>query len=164
MVLALGETADPPWWATRYMSKAGLSFLERLYPRSFFRAAVHAAGAAAAQVHDRAVGRVGAYHVFRLPEWLEAEIYATPPSADHEYIAEVSSSFDDRDKLLSMLSALADGLETKDAGAGPRRIGAAEDLTKPRALLIAASVYTAGFHRGKPAFPYFAASDVGDGR
>ena len=116
LVCALGEAADPPWWATKFMSKAGMSYLERLYPRSFFQAAVHAAGEAAAEVHDRAVGRVGAYHLFRLPEWLEAEIHAVQPSADDAYMADVRSSLDARDRMLEQAEVLSGGWATAAIG------------------------------------------------
>jgi len=73
LVLALGESSNPAWWKTEFMNETGLRFLERLYPRTPVRAAVHAAGRAACEIHDRAVGRVGVYHLFRLPEALESE-------------------------------------------------------------------------------------------
>ncbi|MCX7634437.1 MAG: BrxE family protein, partial [Syntrophales bacterium] len=47
VVLALGESASPAWWKTEFMNETGLRFLERLYPRTTFQAAVHAAGKAA---------------------------------------------------------------------------------------------------------------------
>ena len=76
VVLALGESAQPPWWRTGFLNETGLRFLERLYPRSAFRAAVHAAGKAACEIHDQAIGRRGVFHLFRLPEALEAEVRA----------------------------------------------------------------------------------------
>jgi len=59
VVLALGESAQPPWWRTAFLNETGLRFLERLYPRTAFHAAVHAAGHAACDVHDQAIGRRG---------------------------------------------------------------------------------------------------------
>lgn len=44
LVLALGECSRPPWWKTEFMNETGLRFLERLYPRTSFQAAIHAAG------------------------------------------------------------------------------------------------------------------------
>jgi len=76
VVLALGESVQPPWWRTGFLNETGLRFLERLYPRSAFRAAVHAAGKAACEIHDQAIGRRGVFHLFRLPEALEAEVRA----------------------------------------------------------------------------------------
>jgi hypothetical protein len=52
LVLALGESTTPAWWKTEFMNETGLRFLERLYPRTSFQAAVHAAGKAASDAHD----------------------------------------------------------------------------------------------------------------
>jgi hypothetical protein len=54
IVLALGESAASPWWKTEFMDENWLRFLERLYPRTFYLAAIHAAGKAAIDAHDRA--------------------------------------------------------------------------------------------------------------
>ncbi|MDH7504026.1 MAG: BrxE family protein [Verrucomicrobiota bacterium] len=53
VVLALGESASPSWWKTEFMNETGLRFLERLYAWTTVNAAVHAAGTAACDAHDR---------------------------------------------------------------------------------------------------------------
>jgi hypothetical protein len=84
LVLLLGETAVPVWWKTEFMNETGFRFLERLYPRTYYRAAVHAAGKAACEALDKAVGRAGLYHLFRLPESLETELHTFTPSDNAE--------------------------------------------------------------------------------
>lgn len=139
------------------MSETGFRFLERLYPRSYFSAAVHAAGKAACEVHDRAVGRVGVYHLFRLSEALEAEIYVIAPSMDEDSIVRFRSCLGQAEKLSEMLGMLGDGEALADAGPGPRRIGTETDLAEERTLRKVAAIYCAAFKQGKPVFPYFAA-------
>lgn len=157
LVLALGETAVSAWWKTEFMNETGLRFLERLYPRTPIRAAVHAAGRAACEAHDKAVGRVGVYHLFRLPESLETEIHSSPSSDDEEFISRFRSCLGRREDLMEMLSTLCDGQTPKNTAAGPKRIGAASDAASIDALGMAASIYHDAFKRVKPAFPYFAA-------
>jgi hypothetical protein len=157
LVLALGESASPPWWKTRFMDETGFRFLERLYPRSYFKAAVHAAGKAACNVHDGAVGRIGVYHLFRLPESLEAEIHAISPSQDEDFLTQFRSRLGKPVELMEMLMPLCGGAVGQDADPGPRRIGAVADLMTLAALGRTASFYHGAFSRGKPAFPYFAA-------
>ncbi len=158
LVLVLGETAQPPWWKTEFMNKAGLSFLERLYPRTPIRAAVHAAGRAACEAHDKAVGRVGVYHLFRLPDSLESEIHALSSFGDQEFINQFRSCLGRRDDLLEMLSALcSETAQTGNASVGPKRIGDELDATKMEALSKAALAYRGAFDQGKLVFPYFAA-------
>jgi hypothetical protein len=157
LVLALGESSNPVWWKTEFMNETGLRFLERLYPRTPVRAAVYAAGRAACEAHDKAVGRVGVYHLFRLPESLEAEIHALPSFGNEEFVSQLRSRLGQQENLLEMLSSLCGSERQKNTVAGPKRIGADSDATTIEALVKAAAVYRDAFKQGKPAFPYFAA-------
>lgn len=157
LVLALGESAWPAWWKTEFMNETGLRFLERLYPRTSFHAAVHAAGRAACEVHDRAVGRIGVYHLFRLPESLEIEIYRVPPNSDEEFFVRFRSCLGRPDKLLEVLATFSSSGEATGAASGARRMGTEKDLMTSDAFGKMAAVYHHAFTEGKPAFPYFAA-------
>jgi hypothetical protein len=157
LVTALGECVSPAWWKTQFLNETGLRFLERLYPRTPIRAAVHAAGRAACEAHDKAVGRVGVYHLFRLPEFLETEIHSSPSSGDAEFISRFRSCLGRQEELLEMLSGLCCGPPVKGISVGPKRIGVQADALKTDAMGMAASVYFDAFKGGKPAFPYFAA-------
>lgn len=163
LVLALGEAAVPAWWKTDFMNETGLRFLERLYPRTPIRAAVHAAGKAACEAHDKAVGRVGVYHLFRLPESLETELHFSQSSDDAEFISRFRSCLDRREDLMEMLSTLCNEQIPKNTGAGPRRIGAASDAARIDAMGMAASIYHDAFKLGKPVYPYFAAEQESNG-
>lgn len=161
LVLALGESVRPAWWKTEFMNETGLRFLERLYPRTSFEAAVHAAGRAACDVHDRAVGRVGVYHLFRLPESLEAEINRIPPDSDVEFVSRFRASLGHPDKLMELLAALWSGDEGTDTAPGAKRIGTDRDLMTADGFEKTAAVYRHAFTQGKPGFPYFAAEQDG---
>jgi hypothetical protein len=163
VILALGESATPPWWKTEFMNETGLRFLERLYPRTSFRAAVHAAGKAASDAHDRAVGRIGVYHLFRLPESFETEMNRMPPDSDEGFFAALRVAFGQPDKLLELLTPLCGGAEA-DAAPGAKRIGADKDLVTARGFEKAAAVYYHAFTQGKPGFPYFTAEPAGGHR
>ncbi|MGB6067045.1 MAG: BrxE family protein [Desulfomonilaceae bacterium] len=155
LVLALGEAGSPPWWKTEFMNETGFRFLERLYPRSYFRAAVHAAGQAACKSHDRAVGRVGVYHLFRLPESLEVEMHHISTTTDAEFVSEFRLGLGDPGKLMDMLASMSGATKGKEDGLGAQRIGVATDLTKSDAFSKAAAVYVHAFSQGKQGFPYF---------
>ncbi len=163
LVLALGESATPSWWATKFMNETGLRFLERLYPRTFIRAAIHAAGEAACDAHDRAVGRVGVYHLFRLPESLGAEIYGVPPNADEEFLTAFRCVLGSPEKLMELLGSLCSQTEIRDASGGARRIGTDRDLTTHCAFDATAAVYYRAFKQMNPVFPYFAAEQARGG-
>jgi len=156
LVLALGESSNPAWWKTKFMNETGLRFLERIYPRTPISAAINGAGKAACEIHDRAVGRVGVYHLFRLPETLEAEIHAFSPSEDEEFFSRFRSSLGQQDGLLELVSTLCSNESPADGAAGPRRIGSESDATTTKALHKAAAIYHEAFKQGKLIFPYFA--------
>lgn len=154
LVLALGECVQPPWWKTEFMTETGLRFLERLYPRTYFRAAVHAAGRAACDVHDRSVGRIGVYHLFRLPESVEVDMSRIVPSTDQQFITSVRNALGNPDKLEEFLSPLCGGTGT-DSAPGPKRVGTYKELIVAAGFKKAATAYRQAFSDGKPAFPYF---------
>jgi hypothetical protein len=153
LVLALGETADPKWWRTEFMSETGFNFLERLFPRTFFLAAVNGAGKAARDAHDQAIGRVGAYHLFRVPLTLELEIRKLTPEQMSAIGTEIRQLLPDRTKLVAALQAASRG--EADGKPGPRRMGKVKDIKEADIIGRVASVYNAGFAKGTPVFPYF---------
>jgi hypothetical protein len=161
LVLALGECAGSPWWKTEFMNETGLRFLERLCPRTFVRAAIHAAGKAACDAHDRAVGRVGVYHLFRLPESLDAEINRMPPNADQDFVTAFRAALGNPDKLMELLAPLGGRTEGGEASLGARRIGTDTDLMTHSAFEVTAALYHRAFMQRNPVFAYFAAEQSG---
>ncbi len=160
LVLALGESTAPAWWKTEFMNETGLRFLERLYPRTPFQAAVHAAGKAASDAHDRAVGRVGVYHLFRFPEFMETEMNRMPPDSDEGFFLGLRTALGRPEKLMELLAPLCGGTGT-DASPGAKRIGTDKDLMTTAGFEKTASVYHHAFAQGKPGFPYFTAEPDG---
>jgi hypothetical protein len=155
LVLALGESSKPAWWKTEFMNETGLRFLERLYPRTPIRAAVHAAGRAACEAHDQAVGRVGVYHLFRLPEVLEAEMHAVTSSDDEAFFSNFRSCLGRHESLLELIAPFCGGEKLRSVVSGPKRIDVELNETMLDGLSKAAAVYREAFKQGKPTFPYF---------
>ncbi len=163
LVLALGESASPAWWNTQFMNETGLRFLERLYPRTFYKAAVHAAACAASDVHDKAAGRVGVYHLFRLPETLEAAVTRMPQDGDDAFFASFRDSLGRQETLLELLSSLYSvvNVEDADGNSGAKRVGTVNDLTTMDGFERVAALYHHAFLRGRPVFPYCAVDHNG---
>jgi hypothetical protein len=161
VVLALGESVSPSWWKTEFMNETGLRFLERLYPRTAFIAAVHAAGKAATDTHDRAVGRVGVYHLFRLPDSLETEIHRMAPDVDTDFFSTLRNALGRPTELMELLAPMCGG-EGADNAPGPQKVGTDKDLMTVADLEKIATVYHRAFKSNKPGFPYFTVEKVGD--
>ena len=155
VVLAMGECVEPTWWKTQVLNEAGLGFLQRIYPRSFFRAAAHAAGKAACLVHDDAVGRIGVYHLFRLPENLEIDIYRLLPEMDEQLSTSVLPHLGNPESIQVLLSSMCDSSDTNKKIVGPVRIGSSSDLFEGSTYSKIAAIYNKAFIQGKPSYPYF---------
>ena len=160
LVLALGESASTAWWKTEFMNETGLSFLMRLYPRTTFQAAVHAAGKAAGYAHDRAVGRAGVYHLFRLPEFLETELHRMSPNPADDFFPSLRNAMGRPEELMKLLAPMCGG-ERADFAPGARRIGTDKDIMTTVGIRKTAVVYYTAFARNKPGFPYFTAETDG---
>jgi len=160
LVAALGEAVDPPWWRTEFMSEAGMRFLERLYPRTAFKAAVNAVGKAACDAHDRATGRVGVYHLFRLPEWLEVETRQFEPSTDDDFVANLRAALGEPALLLSLLDSLRSRAVAPADTVGAIRVDMTPDRVDSGGLATIASIYFDAFSGGKQVFPYFVSPEA----
>ncbi len=152
LVSALGEVTRPPWWRTSFLNETGLRFLERLYPRSVFSAALHAAGRAACRVHDLAIGRTGVHHLFRLPESIENQLREFVTNAEAGFQSSLRSDLGSVKHLLTRLKELT--VPTVAASPGPQRIGSASALGDSDTYRRIGAVYYQAFERGYQAFPY----------
>src|SRR5260370_41584991 len=63
----LGERRQANWSDCSFLDPTGRRFLETTFPRTALNAALHSTSEAARIVHDSRIGRVGVFHLFRLP-------------------------------------------------------------------------------------------------
>jgi len=161
LILALGELSSPAWWKTDFMNETGLRFLERIYPRTFFRSAVYAAGKAASYAYDRAVGRVGVYHIFQLSEPLEAEINRISLDLDEEFVTRFRTALGQQGSLMNLLSPLCGVMET-DSDSGAKKIGTDKEIMTVVGIKKTAAVYHRAFAQGKLVYPYFTAEQAAE--
>jgi hypothetical protein len=150
LVAYLGERKQFAWWDTSFLDATGRGFLARPFPRTPVHAAVRSASDAAGRVHDQAIGRVGIFHLFRLPLDLEQSLDLRLASVSAEELIGVIPSQSD---ALAQLAALA----AKPAAplAGPQKMGHDRQLGTPASLAQLAAAYGAAFQAGAPVFPYF---------
>ena len=152
-VSVLGEAADPKWWRTEFLTGAGLRFLDRLYPRTRYAAAIRATGVAARELHDSSIGRGGVYHLFRLPEPFEGQFDALARrGAFDQILRDLGSSLETREALLAQFDILA--AELPETEPGPQRIGSVRDLLHGNLLGSWAGAYRHAFRKEYRVFPY----------
>ena len=150
LVLALSESHPAAWCKSQFLSYTGLSFLERIYPRSTFAAAVRSAGRAAQAIHDANVGRGDVFHLFRLSRELERQIDAALTEQSQALQTQYHPLLMNREQLLEALEPLA-GDAPAGLSVGPTRLSAQSGEWAP-AMAVA---YLQAFRDRTQVFPYF---------
>lgn len=145
----LGEKSQANWWGSEFFSGTATAFLAPIFNRSLFLAQYQGATAAAAKVHDEAIGVGRIYHLFRLPIGLEqASAEALKESV---FVQAVQAKLVNRELALARLAALAE--KEEPASPGPVSLGQMSQNLKTE-LQRAAGFYCAAFTSGIQTFPY----------
>lgn len=142
----LGSKKQFGWWDCLFLDETGLQFLATTFPRSAKTAALNATVETAERVHDRALGRIGCFHLFRLPVCLEDQIQ----SLQEEIIAPL-----DKVSALEALGKLAGA--SIQAPEGPVQVGVEKRILTETSIAEMAAHYQSAFGQGIQCFPYFSA-------
>ena len=145
----LGEKGQANWWGSEFFSATATAFLAPIFNRSLFLAQYHGATAAAAKVHDVAIGVGRIYHLFRLPIGLEQA--SADALNDVVFVQAVQARLATRELALARLAELAEKPES--VSPGPVSLGQmSQDLLDE--LQRAAGIYYAAITSGIQTFPY----------
>ena len=101
----------------RFSGYHWVAFLETVFPCTARAAALRSTTEAACIVHDKALGRVGNYHLFRLPPDLEDRLENDIDEIDW---TESGKQIDSRESAMAALKQLADAVVK--APSGPFRL------------------------------------------
>jgi hypothetical protein len=153
LVASLGEIASPLWWRSEATSVVGKRMLERLYPRTFLAASLETASRAACIEHDLRIGRLGAYHLFRLPSAYEAAIHDQLQLPTTKNLLHTTAALDGVEQILGALSNLA-GNENFSMARGPVKCGTIDDLRSIRPIQRMCSAYVSAFRGSGTTYPY----------
>jgi hypothetical protein len=146
----LGQHNQSGWWDCDFLDATGLRFLQTTFPRTARTAALRSTTEAACIVHDRALGRVGNYHLFRLPPALED---CLEHAVDRMDWAESGKHIESRDTAMDLLGRLADAVVK--APEGPVQVGVERRILTNTAIRELAAHYHSAFQDGIRCFPYF---------
>lgn len=146
----LGEKGQANWWNSEFFSATAATFLAPIFNRSLFLAQYRGVTAAAAKVHDEAIGVGRIYHLFRLPIGLEQA--SADVLNDLTFIHSLQGMLTNQEQALARLVNLS-GNQKEAPSAGPISIGQmSEDLGAE--LQRAAGVYYYALKSGIQSFPY----------
>lgn len=146
----IGEKKQHNWWSSSWMTKNASAFLSPIYGDRLDTARYHGVIEAARRIHDERIGVGRAFHLFRLPEWLERHL--------HEIVASDGAYKELSDPTEASiaegaLAELAHG--SKGASPGPVRAGDISDLNGRKWIGNLAAHYRAAFEASQETFPYF---------
>ena len=127
--------------------------LARMFPRTVLSAGVETVTRAAAIVHDGQIGRLGAYHLFRLPTAEELALAAWLRVPESDALLQELSDLADRQARLDARSALAAGERLPDAY-GPMHLGSPAGLRRGKLVGRICAAYLDAFDSGRTAFPF----------
>ena len=152
VVAYLGEAKQSGWWDCNFLDATGLRFMETTFPRTAPLAALRACTEAACLVHDKAMGRVGTFHLFRLPPALEDHLEHCLEQLDWQDAVQLISS---PHRSLETLNTIADC--SIKAPEGPIQVGVAKKIMTATSIKELAAHYASAFQDSIRCFPYFVA-------
>lgn len=147
----LGQGKQFGWWDCNFLDATGLRFLETTFPRTARAAGLRSTTEAACTLHDKALGRVGNFHLFRLPPALEDRLEHDLGRIEWDEAFKHVATPDD---AISTLRQLADAVI--NAPSGPVQVGVEHRILTTTAIRELAAHYQSAFQGGIRCFPYFA--------
>lgn len=145
----LGEKGQANWWGSEFFSTTAAAFLAPIFNRSLFLAQYQGSTAAAAKVHDEAIGVGRIYHLFRLPIGLEQA--SADALNDAAFAQTVQNRLANRELALARLAELAGKAES--ASPGPVSVGQMSQDLKAE-LQRTAGFYYSALTTGIQTLPY----------
>ena len=152
----LGEKQVSNWWDCGFLDSTGLRFLKTTFPRSFLLAGIRSTTEAARLVHDSQIGRVGIFHLFRLPVDMEDRVEVHMSEAAGSWTKPAPSN---RDDAFVELGEFAESRIT--APSGPVQVGVPRKILTAAAASELAAHYHSAISGGFQCFPYFAPTTNG---
>jgi hypothetical protein len=156
LVAFLGEKRQANWWDCGFLAPTGQRFLQETFPRTALEAGLRSTSQAARSLHDSRIGRVGVFHLFRLPVDKEDILEAAVPQLRTLDPQKLITS---KEAALAELGTMAKAKSTP--ATGPVRVAAPAAVFTPTAVSEMAAHYHAAFAGGSQCFPYFSGDPDG---
>ena len=145
----LGEKSQFNWWSSDFLGSSSPAFLTPIFNRTSFLAQYRGVTAAAAKIHDEAIGIGNIYHLFRFPIGLEQSTAET--LSDEAFVQSLKDKLLNSEIALARLDELSKKPETSSPGAvsvGVISQGLGSELQ------LAAGYYFSAFASGIQTFPF----------
>lgn len=146
----LGERGQFGWWNSTFLGREGRAFLSPVFSKNHLLAQSRGVTSAAGLVHDQRIGLGDVFHLFRLPEDIEAQLQLAYRSDSILAMAETSleSQQTARNELSSWVG------NTEASGAGPTLVANRQALRDSTTWNKIAALYVHGFDNSIEVYPY----------
>lgn len=71
----LGEGNQFNWWDSSFYTPSSIAYLSPIYPRTVFLAQYNGVCEASRKIHDEHIGVGRSYHLYRLPDTIERQVF-----------------------------------------------------------------------------------------
>lgn len=132
-----------------FFDDASRAFLEPVFPKTWRMTQYHGVLESARRVHDEHLN-VGAYHLFRLPEETEQDLYRLIQRTDFLQMSREKTV--SKEAALDHLGAIAGSVNEERIG--PVAVASIGELETPRTVTAIAAAYLSAFQAGKRTYPY----------
>jgi len=144
----LASKGQNGWWESSFLDETGQRFLANVFPRTSFIAGKNSTIEVAQKEHDKALGKRGCYHLFRLPVEIEDRLMAMPTyPRGHQW----------QDLAMPELEVFAK--KGVKAPPGPVQVGVAKRILTIDSVSEMAAHYHSAFVQGIRCYPYFQAAN-----
>ena len=151
----LGESNQFNWRSSSFYTPASMAYLSPIYPRTVFLAQYNGVCAASRKAHDEHIGVGKTYHLYRLPDAIERNVFRCIQDQNLEsYLKDIIQSSESAIDALSELVNKELLNKSKDRNEGPTNIGVYNDEELESSLLNMVVHYIDAFENNYKCFPY----------
>ena len=151
----LGESNQFNWWSSSFYTPSSMAYLSPIYPRTVFLAQYNGVCEASRKIHDEHIGIGKTYHLYRLPDAIERNVFKCIQGQQIEDTLKIASqSIESAINALNDLLETAGNLEKIERNEGPINIGNYHNKNLESAVLKMIAHYLDAFENDYKCYPY----------
>lgn len=151
----LGESNQFNWWGSSFYTPSSIAYLSPIYPRTVFSAQYNGVCEASRKIHDEHIGVGRSYHLYRLPDTIERQIFQSIQQKQIENT--LSMMVQNTESAMNALNDLleeTDNFEKVDRNEGPINVGYYSHKSLESNLLKMIAHYLDALKNDYKCYPY----------
>jgi len=151
----LGESNQFNWWGSSFYTPSSIAYLSPIYPRTVFLAQYNGVCEASRKIHDEHIGVGRSYHLYRLPDTIERQVFKCIQQKQIE--STLRMMVQDTKSAMNALNDLleeTDNFEKADHNEGPINVGYYSYKSLENDLLKMIAYYLDALKNDYKCYPY----------